>query len=106
LNRSNRDTEARPDRGKCRDYYGLNLLSLIDTGDGNSIHLPDSIVGLSQGCHNNRAIELKPDLAEAYYNRGIAWVKKGNFDRAIEDVKKACKLGLQPACNLLRKLPK
>ena len=33
----------------------------------------------------NRAIGLKLDFAEAYYNRGVIYVKKGDFDRAISD---------------------
>ena len=36
-----------------------------------------------------KAIELKPDYAEAYSNRGIAYFEKGEHDRAIEDYNKA-----------------
>jgi tetratricopeptide (TPR) repeat protein len=32
-----------------------------------------------------KAIELKPDLAEAYFNRGIEYEKLGQRDKAIAD---------------------
>ena len=37
-------------------------------------------------CHYTRAIELKSDNAEAYNNRGVAYGKKGDVDRAIADL--------------------
>jgi len=46
----------------------------------------------------NKAIELKPDCAEAYNNRGNAYEKKGEYERAKEDYRKACELGYKPAC--------
>ena len=33
----------------------------------------------------NRAIELKPDFAEAFLNRGAAYLKLGDLDRALAD---------------------
>ena len=33
----------------------------------------------------NRAIQLKPDYADAYTNCGVAYINKGNYDRAIQD---------------------
>ena len=36
-----------------------------------------------------KAIEINLQFGEAYYNRGIAWTKKGNFDFAIADCSKA-----------------
>ena len=39
-----------------------------------------------------RAIELKPDYAEAYNNRGIAYIRKGEYDQAIADYAKALEL--------------
>jgi Flp pilus assembly protein TadD len=38
------------------------------------------------------AIELKPDYAEAYNNRGFAYYLKGNFERAIADYSRAIEL--------------
>ncbi len=40
----------------------------------------------------NRAIELKPDYAEAYVNRGAAHMQKGDLARAIEDYSRAIEL--------------
>jgi tetratricopeptide (TPR) repeat protein len=40
----------------------------------------------------NKAIQLNPNDAEAYYNRGNAYVAKGQYDRAIEDYNKAIQL--------------
>ncbi len=40
----------------------------------------------------DRAIELKPDLAEAYNNRGNAYWNKGEVDRAIADYDRAIEL--------------
>ena len=35
--------------------------------------------------HYTKAVEFKPDFAEAYYNRGYAYYRKGDFDNAIKD---------------------
>jgi|GEM_PF-1490814 len=40
----------------------------------------------------NKAIELSPNFKEAYYNRGIAYIKQENYPRAIEDYNKAIEL--------------
>jgi tetratricopeptide (TPR) repeat protein/cellulose biosynthesis protein BcsQ len=39
-----------------------------------------------------QAVELKPDFADAYRNRGLAYAKQGKFDRALEDYNKALEL--------------
>ncbi len=40
----------------------------------------------------SKAIELNPDYSEAYNNRGVAYRKKGEYDRAILDFDKAIEL--------------
>jgi tetratricopeptide (TPR) repeat protein len=35
---------------------------------------------------------LNPTYAEAYYNRGIAWADKGDYDRGIADYTRAIEL--------------
>ena len=40
----------------------------------------------------SKAIELKPDDADAYYNRGVAYARKSEYDRALEDCSKAIEL--------------
>lgn len=42
----------------------------------------------------NAAMELKPELPEAYVSRGNLWFLAGNFDRAITDYDKALALNL------------
>ena len=42
--------------------------------------------------HYTEAIKFKPDLDEAYNNRGNAYAKKGDFDNAISDYNTAIKL--------------
>ena len=37
----------------------------------------------------NRAIEIKPNYASAYYNRGLAYSAKGDKGRAIVDYRKS-----------------
>ena len=44
-----------------------------------------------------KAIELNPQHANAYHNRGLAWSKKGDRDKAIEDYNKAIELNPQYA---------
>ena len=40
----------------------------------------------------NRAIELRPELGRIRNKRGVAYYKKGEIDRAIEDYNKAIEL--------------
>ena len=40
----------------------------------------------------NGAIELRPDDAEAYRTRGVAYAEKGEYDLAIADLNKAIEL--------------
>ena len=36
--------------------------------------------------HYTKAIELKPDMTAAYFNRGVVYIKNGEYDRAIADL--------------------
>ena len=42
----------------------------------------------------NRVIEIRPDYAEAYINRGAAYNGLGNYKQAIEDYDRAIKIKL------------
>ncbi|MYF52981.1 MAG: tetratricopeptide repeat protein [Gammaproteobacteria bacterium] len=42
--------------------------------------------------HYSRALKLKPDLPDAFINRGDAYLGKGNFDPALTDFNKAIEL--------------
>ncbi len=50
-----------------------------------------------------KAIEQHTDFAEAYYNRGIAYIMSGNPEMAIPDLSRAGELGLYKAYNLIKR---
>jgi len=54
----------------------------------------------------DKAIALKPDLAQAYGNRAPAWTAKEEYDKAWADVKRGREAGLEPHPNFLRALQK
>ena len=41
-----------------------------------------------------KAIELKPDYADAYYRRSKAWLHLGEAEKAKTDMKTASKIGI------------
>lgn len=43
--------------------------------------------------HYNKAIELKPDYAEAYNNRAFVYLNRGNEKQGCLDARKACEMG-------------
>lgn len=42
--------------------------------------------------HYNKALELRPDLLETYFNRGLAYTRKAMYDKALEDLNKVIEL--------------
>ena len=50
----------------------------------------------------SKAIELSPDAAEAYHNRGTAWLEKSEADKAISDFDRALALVPGPGGILYR----
>ncbi|HLZ19035.1 MAG TPA: tetratricopeptide repeat protein, partial [Smithellaceae bacterium] len=50
-----------------------------------------------------RAIELKPDFAGAYNNRGLAYAGLGDQKQAVNDLKTAARLGDERAKNALKR---
>ena len=51
----------------------------------------------------DRAIEINPKYAQAYYNRGAASESLGNHKQAIEDLKIASRLGNKASQDFLRR---
>ena len=51
-----------------------------------------------------RAIELRPDFGEAYFNRGYVYLSLGNRDAAFADLSRAGQLGIVPSYNLLKRM--
>lgn len=60
-------------------------------------NLPAAISDLS------KAIALNPEFAQAYYNRGIAFAKMNDFDKACQDWQKVQSLGFSQADDFLGK---
>jgi tetratricopeptide (TPR) repeat protein len=52
----------------------------------------------------SKAIEIDPELALAYNNRGLAYYGKGEFDNAWEDFSKAESLGFRFPPRLIKDL--
>jgi tetratricopeptide (TPR) repeat protein len=50
------------------------------------------------------AISIKPDLGEAYYNRGLMYLRMGNKEKGINDLSKAGELGILPSYNVLKRM--
>ncbi|MBR1881610.1 MAG: tetratricopeptide repeat protein, partial [Muribaculaceae bacterium] len=51
-----------------------------------------------------KAIEIKPDLGEAYYNRGLIYLQLGNKAMGVADLSKAGELGRMPSYNILKRM--
>lgn len=51
-----------------------------------------------------QAISLKPDFGEAYYNRGLMYLRMGNKERGMADLSKAGELGILPSYNVLKRM--
>jgi tetratricopeptide (TPR) repeat protein len=64
-----------------------------------------------QPCEDNRAanidyekaIELNPDFADAYFNRGLTHIFLGNNKLGISDLSKAGELGIVSAYNVIKR---
>lgn len=52
--------------------------------------------------HYNRAVELKPDLAQAYMYRGVLFMQQGDKLRARQDLERLRKLDAKLAADLER----
>ena len=52
--------------------------------------------------HYNRAVELKPDLAQAYMYRGVLFVQQGDLVRARQDLERLRRLDPKLASDLER----
>ena len=52
--------------------------------------------------HYNRAIELKPDLAQAYMYRGVLFVQQGDLVQARQDLERLRRLDTKLASDLER----
>ncbi len=51
-----------------------------------------------------KAVNEKPDFGEAYYNRGLAYLRLGNKEKGLSDLSKAGELGILPSYNVLKRM--
>ncbi len=72
--------ESYVNRGNCYSSIGENDSALSDY---------------------NRVIELDPKSAMAYFNRAIIYARRNQYSALKRDLKKACELGADEACNML-----
>ena len=77
-----------------------NVYAIYDKGNA-FMQLNDYTSAIS--CYT-RAIEIKPDLAAAYYNRGLMYLRMGNRDQGVTDLSKAGELGILPSYNVLKRI--
>lgn len=54
-------------------------------------------------CYAN-AIAVNPDFGQAYFNRGLVYLKMGDRVRAFSDLSKAGELGVLPSYNILKRM--
>ena len=52
----------------------------------------------------SKAIELNPDLGEAYFNRGLIYLQLGQKEKAIDDISKAGELGIMESYSIIKKI--
>lgn len=77
-----------------------NVYALYDKGNA-FIALNDYTAAIS--CYT-KALEIKPDLAAAYYNRGLMYLRMGNKELGVSDLSKAGELGILPSYNVLKRM--
>ena len=68
------------------------------------IHDIDDFIGAIRDC--DKAIELNPNYAKAYYNRGIAKIKLGRKEEGCFDLNKAGVMGFNKAIDVKNELYK
>ena len=71
----------------------------------NLAHLQASMEDYSNALINySKAINLKPDLGEAYFNRGLIHMQLGDKEKGTADLSKAGELGILPSYNILKRM--
>lgn len=52
----------------------------------------------------SKALELRSDLGEAYYNRGLTYLRLGNREPGIADLSRAGEYGITPSYSVLKRM--
>ena len=81
-------------------YSPKNVYAMYDKGYIYMI-MQDNTAAVS--AYSN-AIEAKPDFGEAYYNRGLVYLRLGNKEKGLADLSKAGELGILPSYNVLKRM--
>ena len=88
------------DLDKTIELSPRNVFAVFNKGNM-YVELQDMTSAIS--CYT-QAIEMKPDFGEAYYNRGLVYLRLGNKEKGIEDLSKAGELGILPSYNVLKRM--
>lgn len=93
-------TEIINDLDKVIELSPRNVYALFNKGNACIIiqNYTEAIACFSE------AIAAKPDFGEAYYNRGLMYLRMGNKDRGVADLSKAGELGILPSYNVLKRM--
>ena len=81
-------------------YSPRNVYAMFNKGNI-YMTLNDNTAALSA---YTAAIGLKPDFGEAYYNRGLVYLRLGNKQKGLADLSKAGELGILPSYNVLKRM--
>jgi tetratricopeptide (TPR) repeat protein len=109
---------TKDNQGRFKGHYlvSLKILEKLATPFGKTLsHRPSMKRWLKKGrqyydsgeykeaieAYTN-AVDLDPKFAPPYFNRGVVYGKLGNYQRALDDLKYAAKLGSLKAQNCLK----
>ncbi|MGN1265436.1 MAG: tetratricopeptide repeat protein, partial [Muribaculaceae bacterium] len=81
-------------------YSPKNVYAMYDKGYV-YMQMQDNTAAVSA---YTEAIESKPDFGEAYYNRGLVYLRLGNKEKGLADLSKAGELGILPSYNVLKRM--
>ena len=81
-------------------YSPKNVYAMFDKGNVYML-MQDNTAAISA---YTSAIAIKPDFGEAYYNRGLVYLRLGNKEKGLADLSKAGELGILPSYNVLKRM--
>ena len=93
-------SEMLADFDSALKYSPRNVYAMFNKGNI-YMTLNDNTAALSA---YTAAIGLKPDFGEAYYNRGLVYLRLGNKQKGLADLSKAGELGILPSYNVLKRM--
>lgn len=93
-------TEIIGDLDKTLELSPRNIYAMFNKGN---MYLMMQNYTSAVSCYSD-AISVKPDFGEAYYNRGLVYLRLGNKEKGIADLSKAGELGILPSYNVLKRM--